>query len=35
MAERRGPDKWRVVRAVLSVAVIVAVFGFAFPGAPG
>jgi putative heme transporter len=31
MAERRGSDKWRVVRAVLSVAVIVAVFGFAFP----
>src|SRR5215212_2605674 len=31
MAERRGLDKWRVARALLSVAVIVAVFGFAFP----
>lgn len=31
MAERRGPGTWRVVRALLSVAVIVAVFGFALP----
>jgi uncharacterized membrane protein YbhN (UPF0104 family) len=31
MAERRRPGTWRILRALLSVAVIVAVFGFALP----
>jgi uncharacterized membrane protein YbhN (UPF0104 family) len=31
MAERGRPGTWRILRALLSVAVIVAVFGFALP----
>jgi putative heme transporter len=31
MTEQRRPGAWRIVRALLSVAVIVAVFGFALP----